>query len=121
MKCRTEKRLYKILKAVCVIELVNPADVLGSSRIRELVDVRKLFVYFARAIHPSATYAEIGRFLNRHHSTMIHYIDFMNDTMDCYPNEEAVIMWKLERVRELSGNRLLFEIKKEKDTTKDAA
>jgi hypothetical protein len=44
--------------------------------------------------------------------------------MDCYPNEEAIIMEKFERVRLLSGNVLKFEIgvnkKKENETNKAA-
>ena len=116
------KKLNNILTAVCIIEEVRPSDLQGRSRTRALVDVRKLFVYFARAIHPGISYEQIGLFLNRDHSTMIHYINYMNDTMDCYPNEEAIIMEKFERVRLLSGNVLKFEIgknkKKENETNK---
>lgn len=116
------KKLNNILTAVCIIEEVRPSDLQGRSRTRALVDVRKLFVYFARAIYPNISYTQIGLFINRDHSTMIHYINYINDTMDCYPNEESIIMEKLERVRLLSGNTFSFEIgrnkKKENETNK---
>jgi chromosomal replication initiator protein len=104
------KKLTNILNAVCIIEEVRPSDIKGRNRTRALVDVRKLFVYFAKAIHPNISYVQIGKFLDRDHSTMIHYINYMNDTMDSYPNEETIIMEKFERVRLLSGNVLKFEI-----------
>lgn len=110
MDFKKNKNLENIFTAVCIIEEARMIDVLGSSRLRYLVNIRKLFVYFSRVIHPNISYTDIGVFLNRDHSTMIHYINYMNDIMDSYPHEEALIMEKLDRVRELSGNKLLFEI-----------
>jgi chromosomal replication initiation ATPase DnaA len=65
-----DRELIKILSAVSESSMITQSDIIGLSRQRSVAVVRFCFMYIA---HESGfTLSEIGRFLNRHHSTVIH-------------------------------------------------
>jgi chromosomal replication initiation ATPase DnaA len=65
-----DRELIKILSAVSESSMITQGDIIGLSRQRSVAVVRFCFMYIA---HESGfTLSEIGRFLNRHHSTVIH-------------------------------------------------
>jgi len=62
-----------ILQAVTKIYKVNYNDLTSNSRKRQLVDARKQII--ARLYKRDViTFPALGRFLNRHHTTIIHHL-----------------------------------------------
>ena len=64
------KELLAILKAVSEVSMVTLGDLVGPERKRSISVVRFCFMYIAKEYE--FTHAEIGRFINRDHSTVIH-------------------------------------------------
>lgn len=67
------KTMKKISEIVIRHYRVNRKEFFSSCRKRELSDARQVFMRLART-YTLAAYQEIGRFLNRDHSTVIHGI-----------------------------------------------
>ena len=88
-----DRELIKILSAVSESSMITQGDIIGLSRQRSVAVVRFCFMYIA---HESGfTLSEIGRFLNRHHSTIIHGVRAFEKFIDigykyeCRVYEEA--------------------------------
>lgn len=65
-----EISLDDILKSVCDFYHLNPNDVLSHSRIQEISNARKVFIYLAREFTHCST-PQIGEYLDRHHSSVV--------------------------------------------------
>ena len=63
----------KIIQAVCKIWNVSLDDVCGRSRKQDVVYTRMTIAYFLRQYTTLST-TEIGRLINRDHSTIVHYL-----------------------------------------------
>ena len=63
----------KIIQTVCRKWNVNLEDVCGRSRKQEIVYPRMVIACFLRQ-HTALSTTEIGRLINRDHSTIIHYL-----------------------------------------------
>ena len=64
------RELLAILKAVSQVSMITPGDITGPERRRSISVVRFCFMYIAKEY--GFTHSEIGRFVNRDHSTVIH-------------------------------------------------
>ncbi|MCA6269179.1 MAG: hypothetical protein IM636_06075 [Phenylobacterium sp.] len=69
----------KTLAAVCASHCVSPADVMGEARRAYLVRARQELAWRMRNARkptgePRFTYPQIGRFMNRDHTTIIHAV-----------------------------------------------
>ena len=73
-------QFVKLLKLVTSVTNIFADDIMGTKRDRPMVVARALFSYVAR-VHLNRTYTDIGRYLNRDHSTIIHlcknYTDYI--------------------------------------------
>ena len=59
----------------------KPLNIRQKARYRELVDIRSLFAFFARAMRYKVV--AIGKFLgNKDHTTILHYITLFNNQME---------------------------------------
>lgn len=96
-----------ILIEVCRLHEVRKVDVLGPSRLRVLADARKYFCYYVRAINPDITIVDIGKFLNRDHSTVCHNLDALNGWMDMDKTFEKVINKTLKTIALRVSNKML--------------
>ena len=63
----------KIIQTVCKIWSTSLDDVCGKSRKQDVVYTRMTIAYFLRR-HTILSTTEIGRLINRDHSTIIHYL-----------------------------------------------
>ena len=63
----------KIIQTVCRKWNVNLEDICGRSRKQEIVYPRMVIACFLRQ-HTALSTTEIGRLINRDHSTIIHYL-----------------------------------------------
>jgi chromosomal replication initiation ATPase DnaA len=64
------KQMMEILQAVSEATMVTQHDIIGLERKRSISVVRYCFIYIAKEYN--FTLAEIARFVNRHHATVIH-------------------------------------------------
>lgn len=63
---------------------LRPADILGSGQSRALSRARQVVMYLARKLTP-LSFGEIGRALNRDHSTVAHGVSVITDLMKSDP------------------------------------
>lgn len=69
---RQQPTLEQLLDACCKASGVTLEEVMGSSRLRTVVDCRKLFCYLATRDR-SDTLATIGRLIGVNHATVLHH------------------------------------------------
>ena len=82
-------RLENTLMNICNREGILPKEVLSKMQSRNLVHVRRLFSLAAR--NDGFSFPEIGRFLGRHHSSIIHLVKQLPlDTTRVVPTDETV-------------------------------
>lgn len=59
------------LAYVCQRYDVTPTEFVSPRKPGHLVEARKLFVWLIHTYQPSASYCELGRWMRRHHSSVI--------------------------------------------------
>lgn len=89
-KMNKNKELLEILQKVCDASGIMPHDILSKTKKREVVIVRQLFCYLTMTYY-NYTLVQIGRFLNRDHSTVIYSVNAYTDYLQMkYKNETAI-------------------------------
>ena len=89
-KMNKNKELTEILQKVCDASGIMPHDIIAITRKREIVIARQLFCYITIKYF-NYTLVQVGRFLNRHHSTVIHSVNAYTDYLQMkYKNETAI-------------------------------
>lgn len=89
-KMNKNKELLEILQKVCDASGIMPHDILSKTRKREVVIARQLFCYLTMTYY-NYTLVQVGRFLNRDHSTVIHSVNAYTDYLQMkYKNETAI-------------------------------
>lgn len=69
----TKERDEKIISEICARYNVQWLSILSRSRVRVVVDARRLYCGILRNVF-SLTYHEIGNILNKNHATIVHSI-----------------------------------------------
>ena len=69
-----------IVKEVCQYYSINADQVKGKSRLRDIVKARFMSIYLIKT-ETDFTLNAIGRMFNRHHSTILHSINTINNTL----------------------------------------
>lgn len=89
-KMNKNKELLEILQKVCDASGIMPHDILSKTRKREVVIARQLFCYLTMTYY-NYTLVQVGRFLSRDHSTVIHSVNAYTDYLQMkYKNETAI-------------------------------
>lgn len=89
-KMNKNKELLEILQKVCDASGIMPHDILSKTRKREVVIARQLFCYLTMTYY-NYTLVQVGRFLARDHSTVIHSVNAYTDYLQMkYKNETAI-------------------------------
>lgn len=89
-KMNKNKELLEILQKVCDASGIMPHDILSKTRKREVVIARQLFCYLTMTYY-NFTLVQVGRFLSRDHSTVIHSVNAYTDYLQMkYKNETAI-------------------------------
>ena len=78
----------EVLTLVSKVTNVFIDDIISSKRHREIVTARALFCYVSR-YHLKKQFELIGRFLNRHHSTIMHLCGNYDDYLKMNYQEET--------------------------------
>jgi chromosomal replication initiation ATPase DnaA len=73
--------LLKLKNTICEYYKINWADILGHSRMHEVVIARQMFCWFGYT-HYNYKKTYMAAHLNRHHTTVIHSIDTVNDILE---------------------------------------
>lgn len=101
---RHTHELTKLLSCVSLKTKQAAAEIIGPSRKAGLVEARQVFVWLARTIG-HCTWQEIGKYLNRDHSTMMHgarklgqYLTYDKKLADLIQNikEEWKKLWTIK-------------------------
>lgn len=64
--------LEPLIKAICVAYDISPDDLLGSGRTYQVTKPRKHFYWSVSRYFPSISLSQVGRLLNKDHSTVLH-------------------------------------------------
>jgi chromosomal replication initiator protein len=89
-KMNKNEELTEILQRVCDASGIMPHDIIAITRKREIVIARQLFCYITIKYF-NYTLVQVGRFLNRHYSTVIHSVNAYTDYLQMkYKNETAI-------------------------------
>lgn len=89
-KMNKNKELLEILQKVCDASGIMPHDILSKTRKREVVIARQLFCYLTMTYY-NYTLVQVGRFLSRDHSTVIHSVNAYTDYLQMkYKMETAI-------------------------------
>ena len=89
-KMNKNKELTEILQKVCDASGIMPHDIISKNRKREIVIARQLFCYITIKYF-NYTLKNVGNFLNRDHSTVIHSVNAYTDYLQMrYKNETAI-------------------------------
>jgi chromosomal replication initiator protein len=89
-KMNKNKELTEILQKVCDASGIMPHDIIAITRKREIVIARQLFCYITIKYF-NYTLIQVGRFLNRHHSTVIHSVNAYTDYLQMKYKKETAI------------------------------
>lgn len=89
-KMNKNKELLEILQKVCDASGIMPHDILSKTRKREIVIARQLFCYIT-VKYFNYTLKNVGNFLNRDHSTVVHSVNAYTDYLQMkYKNETTI-------------------------------
>ena len=69
-----EQRVSKMMKVVCNLTQVDWSELKGKSRKREINDIRQTSMWIIRK-GTSLSFANIGNIFNRHHATVLHAVE----------------------------------------------
>jgi chromosomal replication initiation ATPase DnaA len=73
-----EQRVNNMMKVVCKLTHVDWSELKGKSRKREINDIRQTSMWILRK-GTSLSFANIGAIFNRHHATVLHAVDSVNN------------------------------------------
>jgi chromosomal replication initiation ATPase DnaA len=73
-----EQKVNAMMKVVCKLTLVDWSELKGKSRKREINDIRQTSMWILRK-GTSLSFANIGTIFNRHHATVLHAVDSVNN------------------------------------------
>lgn len=73
-----EQQVNAMMKVVCKLTQVDWSELKGKCRKRELNDVRQTSMWILRK-GTSLSFANIGAIFNRHHATVLHAVDSVNN------------------------------------------
>lgn len=85
-----------MLTQFCKLTGTSPADILGRSRKREIVDARHLYWLLLR--NSGLTYQAIARMSGKHHATVINGVRRMNGYIEC---GDEWMVGMLDKVKEI--------------------
>jgi chromosomal replication initiation ATPase DnaA len=89
-KMNKNKELTEILQKVCDASGIMPHDIISKNRKRKIVIVRQLFCYIT-VKYFNYKLKNVGNFLIRDHSTVIHSVNAYTDYLQMrYKNETAI-------------------------------
>lgn len=92
----SKDKVENIKEIVCKVTDVDFNELISKSRKRNITEARQLFHYFVRR-ETNLSLTQIGQMTNRDHSSVIHSINFVNDSKFYYPE----LRNKLTQVNEL--------------------
>jgi len=72
---------HLVLHACCDFYRASPMDILSTSRKQPTATQRQVVYYMLRDFS-YLSYPQIGRFMNRHHTTVMHGVEHINETRD---------------------------------------
>jgi len=73
-----EQKVNAIMKVVCKLTQVDWSELKGKCRKREINDIRQTSMWILRK-GTSLSFANIGTIFNRHHATVLHAVDSVNN------------------------------------------
>ena len=76
-----EQQVNAMMKVVCKLTQVDWSELKGKSRKREINDIRQTSMWILRK-GTSLSFANIGAIFNRHHATVLHAVDSVNNMIE---------------------------------------
>ena len=76
-----EQQVNSMMKVVCKLTQVDWTELKGKSRKREINDIRQTSMWILRK-GTSLSFANIGAIFNRHHATVLHAVDSVNNMIE---------------------------------------
>ena len=73
--------LENVMEAVSVVTNVPTEKIFGKDRHRDIMSARHLYCYMAK-VHTNNTLQNIGRYIDKDHTTVINSIKVVNDMID---------------------------------------
>ena len=104
----TKERDDKIKSEICERYNLEWYRIEGTSRVRKVVDARRLYSGILRNIF-RLTYHEIGDILNKNHATIIYGVRNINNLIETYPPMKERYE-KIERALMLDDNYYIHEV-----------
>ncbi len=84
LKQDTNKVISDVIEIVTNNTGIDHADMISKKRKREIVGARQCAIWLIRKYAPSVTLSQLGKiFGDRHHSTIIHAIEVVEDQIFC--------------------------------------
>ena len=80
----------KFIDEFCEQNYVSKKVLFSKDRSRILVDKRMVLAFFLRH-RTDLTWTEIGKIMNRHHASMIHYVNNVEELMTVYPHIKRMV------------------------------
>jgi chromosomal replication initiator protein len=76
-----EQQVNAMMKVVCKLTQVDWSELKGKSRKREINDIRQTSMWILRK-GTSLSFANIGTIFNRHHATVLHAVESVNNMIE---------------------------------------
>ena len=76
-----EQQVNAMMKVVCKLTQVDWSELKGKSRKREINDIRQTSMWILRK-GTSLSFANIGAIFNRHHATVLHAVESVNNMIE---------------------------------------
>jgi chromosomal replication initiation ATPase DnaA len=92
-------RCNDILRAVSDASLVHEDEIMGDRRDRYVARPRQVLCYLIRELRPRLGIVQVGKFMNRDHSTITHAVKTIHGLLD--RGEEDVVQIYRDAKREL--------------------
>lgn len=98
--------IKNITKSSCEQFKVSHAEIMGRSRSSRIVEARNAVFYASRMLNDKATLTKIGRYFDRHHTTVMSGVRRADELRDYYPRYCASLN---EIMRQFNEDYFLME------------
>jgi len=93
-----KQQFENIISIVCNEFNVSAEDIKGDFKPKNVISARQLYCYLA-TYTTKASSTNIGGFINRSHSTVLHSVKTVENQIDVYPGFASMVKSKMDQVK----------------------
>jgi len=100
-----ERITNNMMKVICTLTLVDRDQLKSKCRKRELNDVRQIAMWIIRK-GTSMSFYDVGKVFNRHHATVLHAVNHVEEMLQTDPLYRAYVQSILDKLQDANLQRV---------------